>query len=147
MRGPPEIQYVNQRSDWDCGIACLAMVSGRAYERILTNFDGMNIEGVGIAAPLFDWWFRKHGFAVQIITEEADPDWPPRPWAPVHIASVQATRGSHVCVMDCLGRVFDPWDITRRTLTHRDYRSVRGVFGIWDISELSAAHQTWMGAR
>lgn len=134
---PREIEYVKQRDDWDCGVAVLAMVSGLTYEQVLDDFNGKGIEGVGIGGVLFDWWFVKHGVATQGKTPELDDPWPPEPWAPVHIAYVRATQGAHVCVMDCQGRVFDPFDIKRRTLTHKDYKRVRGVIGIWDIEELT----------
>lgn len=133
-----EVRYIKQRSDWDCGVAVLAMASGLPYEQIIEDFAGKGIEGTGIEGSLFDWWFRKRGLAIQCVTEAIEPMWPAEPWAPVHIAYVQATRGSHVCVMDHLGRVFDPFDIRRRTLTHKDYRSVRGVIGIWKLPATEA---------
>lgn len=125
------VQFIKQRNDWDCAICCLAMVSGLSYETVLADFDGIKIENVGVWGTLLDDWFIKRGFASQVVHAEPPTGW--APWAPVHIAFVQATKGSHVCVMDYQGRVFDPWDVARRTLTHRDYKSVRGVMGLWNI--------------
>jgi ABC-type bacteriocin/lantibiotic exporter with double-glycine peptidase domain len=41
------VNYVAQRSNWDCGVACLAMVSGETYERV--------IEICGEKVSRFDW--------------------------------------------------------------------------------------------
>lgn len=132
-----EVTYEKQRNDWDCAICCLSMIAALPYEAVLKDFAGMNIEGIGVGGTLFDWWFIKRGFATQVMHQEPEGGW--EPWAPVHIAFVQATKGSHVCVWDYAGRVFDPWNVARRTLTHRDYRSVRGVMGIWKINAAKAA--------
>lgn len=128
--GPREIKYVKQRADWDCGIAVLAMVSGRDYESVLKDF-GPEIVGHGIEGPLFDDWFIKNGYAIQCVPDEPKDGW--APWAPAHVCYVRTTAGAHVCVMDHLGRVFDPFDIRRKTLTHPDYKSVRGVIGVWKL--------------
>lgn len=130
------LRYVNQRADWDCGIACLAMVSDRSYEEIADEFSAHNIQGVGIEGLLFDWWFRKNDFAVQCATPDVGCEWPPMPFAPVHIVYVRATQGSHVCVMSSRGGILDPFNALRTTLAHPDYKSVRGVIGIWNIAGL-----------
>lgn len=50
-----DIEIVQQRSDWDCVIACLAMWTGRSYEEVLAvaseldpklRFEGRGVDGV-----------------------------------------------------------------------------------------------------
>jgi len=69
----------------------------------------------------FDWKARRE-------------DWPPKPWAPIHLCSVQATRGSHAIVMLRDGSLLDPWRPPGTWCgTFDEYSKVEQVCGLWKV--------------
>lgn len=144
------ITYVKQRGDIDCSIAAIAMACDLSYEQaaaglVVTDGTGMRlaeaIQPEGGNDDLTKAWLRCNGWAWQEVTRNlwrgsafhpVHP-WPPAPFANTHICFVEATAGWHYCVMDFVGRVFDPWNEARTTLSHPDYKRVATVLGLFKM--------------
>lgn len=58
-------------------------------------------------------------------------EWPPAPFAPIHMCSAQVPTGWHAFVMLADGSVLDPFKRERTTIEHPDYREVSQVLGVW----------------
>src|SRR5690349_15503101 len=116
------IKWVGQEDQKGCGLACLAMVTGKTYQEVKADFlcwDNRGISEFDITSYLVD-----RGFVWQWIHEgctykrEVKPDgnigtvmrsdWPPKLWANVHIAQIDVPNGSHFIVVLRDGTVLDP---------------------------------------
>lgn len=133
----PSIRWVRQWHASGCGVAVLAMLTGRPYGEIvkrIAGHDGSGHDGDwnahGVTHLTLDrvlaeegFWLQRHYAAWHADYEEPVTDpapvrravpkpghtWPPEPWAPVHYASVQQPSGhGHFVVMLADGRVLDP---------------------------------------
>lgn len=134
-----KIERIQQRRSNDCGIAALAMACGVPYEAVQHVFkDG---SGDGVNDLDLKNWMIENGWAWQEVFPMRRKGgkyvprevWPPKPFAPSHIITVQATRDWHFTVMDAAGEVFDPWTPDRKSLDHPDYKSVNCVLGLWRV--------------
>jgi hypothetical protein len=135
------MQYVPQRGETDCVIACLAMIRGVSYEVIMDDLrmcwdSGGKEEGIDDDA--FYQYLSQHGFAFQIFTHFYGPSllhrvaWPLKPFAPVHVIGTVMDDGeTHASVMDHAGRIFDPYDTQKTTLD--EYAVVYEMVGIWKL--------------
>lgn len=137
---------VRQRLTYDCAIATIAMACGQTYEEVFADL-GHELNGQaehklrGISDTLVKHYLFRHGWAWQERTmnlwhggeyRQQEP-WPPAPFAASHICLVKATEESHYCAMDETGRVFDPWEPSRVSLTHPDYNRVMAVAGLFKV--------------
>lgn len=113
------MKYIAQKSDWDCGVAALAMAVEESYDTILNDICGPS--GFPLNELYVYDWCLKNGWAWQLMYvnrprhESEKPEgeyssgycrrdpWPPKPFAPSHICMVEATRGWHFCAMDGAG--------------------------------------------
>lgn len=139
-----KIERIQQRGPNDCGIAALAMACDVPYDAVLPLLEQSSGGGIN-ETDLYDW-LANNGWAWQLkyvnhrvargAYEKRNP-WPPKPFAPSHIAQVLASQGWHFTVMDGLGNVFDPWTKDRKSLDHPDYREISWVMGLWRTSPLS----------
>lgn len=131
------IKYIAQEESDGCLVACVAMVTGRTYKEIRAMAgpaykDGINyVVANDILADL--------GYAVmcryrhQARVGGDRPEWPCTPFAPVHIAYVIVTAGSHAAVVQSDGLVLDPWSIDRRSLLDPVYREIHHIDGIFRV--------------
>lgn len=143
-----KITRISQRRDNDCGVAALAMACGVDYDAILPILSEYWSDK-GINDLHVKDWLINNGWAWQEVTmfhpvkgkyEKHDP-WPPRPFAPSHIAQVIVAPGAHFTVMDSSGEVFDPWNAARKTLDHADYKQVNWVMGLWRVNAVVGGSQ------
>ncbi len=133
------IQYVPQRGETDCVIACLAMVTGKSYDEVMEEFAPYwkltSDEGVGDNA--FYQYLSQHGYVTQTFKQAYEPsqsnraEWPPRPFAPVHVLGVDYLGDEHGIVMDSGGVIFDPYDKSKVGLY--EYPIVYEIVGIWKL--------------
>lgn len=137
------MRYVSQKSDWDCVIACLAMVTDKTYDEVHKNFtgycevngDGRGIVNDGIGDEAFYDYLSEHGFVYSVFQEEYTPShekrthWPIPPFAPVHVVGVKVDGIEHSVVMTWNGIVYDPEDMAKVGLW--EYESVNEIVGIW----------------
>lgn len=136
--------YVAQPNGYGCSIACVAMVVGKTYEEMEAWFveSGMPINGMakGLHSGVYFEALHRHGFAIQqrykydTIAGTSHLAWPPKPFAPLHIAATRVAAGSHAIVLLGDGRVLDPFNRERDSLTHPDYHAVDFVAGIWRVA-------------
>ena len=86
-------------------------------------------------------WLEERGFATQLRWawrwgHERVREWPPKPFAPVHICDVMTVAGSHAVVMTAEGKILDP---NRAPGTWPEsfsyYGSVSQVCGIWKVGD------------
>lgn len=115
------LRVVPQRSDWDCGIACLATVVGASYEEVLGRFDVQRVRCEGVAGLTYYSILealRSFGFLGDLILrheqcrwQRREP-WPPAPMPELAIVQVQVHQRSHYVVWHD-GRVLCPAGIVR----------------------------------
>ena len=140
--GRAEIALIRQEHDYGCGLASLAMATGKSYDEVrsffLAEWPGGTqkpedwLESRGIHHGLVEWFLARHGFVWRVVYSgwEEHP-WPPAPFAPVHIAQViQPSRNTHYVVMLNDGRVLDPLSGTLG-LALDNWERVNNVMGIW----------------
>lgn len=97
------------------------------------NKSGINIDEA--------WaWLGTKGYAIQrrykyVWGHGEIADWPPQPFAPIHIVGVQTSQ-SHAIVMESNGTLLDPnrepgtW-----SGTFAEYKAIEQVIGIWKVKE------------
>lgn len=137
------VVWVRQEDAEGCGLATLAMLTGKSYGEVKADIDAQDGHGHngdwaarGVTRVSLDRYLITHGYYLQRrYAHFYEPgDWPPEPWAPVHFASVKQPSGnSHFVVMDTAGRVLDPMREGEYRLT--DWPEVQNVVGL-----LSAAN-------
>lgn len=135
----PRIQWVEQVDKGGCGIACLAMLLGVTYARIVEwapEFCGK----CGLQDDQVDQFLSEHGYALQRVWEYREFDarkreiWPPRPFAQKHLCSVMQTNEDsigHFVVMDGKGVVYDPALPAFAPKTLLDFHEVEWVAGCY----------------
>ncbi len=108
------LNLIHQRTEKDCFLACLAMLTGRSLDAVraeLTDWYGRE-GGAGPLKPHQAYrYLRLRGYSVEPrFMSEAPPDrWPPRPFAPMHLAVVgDRARRRHAVVTDAAGSILDP---------------------------------------
>ena len=134
---------VRQEHDYGCGLASLAMIDGTTYDAVrewlLANWPGGHerpdewLTKRGIYQGMADWYLSQHGYVWRTLYSGWQmPEWPPSPFAPVHLASVRQPSGdSHYVVMRADGVVLDPLSDEPRMLA--DWPKVDNVQGIWRL--------------
>lgn len=137
---------VRQEHDWGCGVAALAMVTGQTYDEVRTWILDHWVHAVlgcdpadwltkhGVTQYVLDWYLGEHGYVWRRLYRAwvADDSWPPKPFAPVHIAQVvQPSGNAHFVVLMADGLVLDPMSVNPRSLT--DWETVNHVQGVWSI--------------
>lgn len=141
-----DVRLVRQEHDWGCGVAALAMVTGQTYDEVRTWILDHRVYAVmgqeeapadwlaqhGVTQYVLDWYLGEHGFAWRRLYRAwvAADSWPPKPFAPVHVAQVIQPSGmAHFVVLTADGRVLDPMSDAPRTLS--DWERINFVQGFW----------------
>jgi hypothetical protein len=122
------MHYVAQAGDDDCGVAVLAMLTDRTLAEAV---EWIGWDGKPLKPHQMHWWLWKDGWYLRSIKLAADlptSEWPPPPFADAHYAMVTATKGGHWTVMDGTGRLLDPWDVSRESLSV--YSAVHEIVGL-----------------
>jgi hypothetical protein len=120
------IRWVQQEDPYGCGIACIAMITGRSYAEAKASLP--HPEHLVRTGMPFKY-LSDIGYVVDSPTYEAKT-WPPEPFAGMHLCEVHvgdAPHG-HMVVMLADGAVLDPLTTEPRTL--RDYEAVYIVAAI-----------------
>jgi hypothetical protein len=138
-------QYVAQPNGYGCTVACLSMIVGTTYETMESWLLAQGLPRTRLEQGLWDGQYLealdRHGF-VYIRRYRCDPfingqqrsEWPPRPFAPVHMLCVDVTAGHHAILMTNDGGILDPFKRERTTLQHPDYREIVVIVGVWPRS-------------
>lgn len=145
-------RLIRQEHDWGCGVAALAMVTGQTYDEVRTWILHNWVHNVmacdpadwltkhGVTQYVLDWYLGEHGFAWRRLYRAwTDADsWPPKPFAPVHVAQVvQPSGNAHFVVLTAGGRVLDPMSDAFRSFF--DWEQINHVQGVWSTSVLPPA--------
>lgn len=129
------IAWVGQSNRFGCGIAAAAMVAGKSYDDVLALLPaGWRVdEQRGLTLPYtLDQLLTELGYAVAprwfhwAGTTRAD--WPPAPWADVHLCMVGWAAATHYVVLLRDGTVLDPLTPEPRRLG--DYEQVMCVAAV-----------------
>jgi ABC-type bacteriocin/lantibiotic exporter with double-glycine peptidase domain len=134
------IKRIAQKDSHGCAVASLAMVTGHDYDRIKAFFPRADFTKSGIAFYQAEEYLARHGFAVRRFTlydpttNEPREPWPVAPFADVHMCEVVTAKGAHSVVMLRDGRVLDPWNESRDSLSHPDYVKVYFVAGVYKVA-------------
>jgi hypothetical protein len=139
------VELIRQTHDYGCGIASLAMISGQPYnavrEWLVENWPGGTqtpdewLTTRGIHKGIADYYLAAHGYVWRTVYGGWKlPEWPPRPFAPVHLAHVvQPSGNTHYVVMRADGVVLDPMCDEPRALS--DWSYVNNVQGVWSLAD------------
>jgi ABC-type bacteriocin/lantibiotic exporter with double-glycine peptidase domain len=137
-------QRIAQKDSHGCAIASLAMVTGHDYDKVKAFYHPrVDFSREGVAWYQAEEYLARHGFAVRRFTRynpatnELREPWPIAPFADVHMCEVVTVDGGHSVVMLADGRVLDPWDELRDSLTHPHYIAVHFVAGIYPVAHTS----------
>lgn len=121
-----------------CGVAVLAMLTGKTYEDVAAAFPEKDLTESGIDLFEMDGYMRARGFyrtdqrkAYRHGTMEKTDPWPPEPYADLHLCNVHVYPWSpcnHWVLMLADGSVLDPVSPYPWRLT--DYDAVNSVVAI-----------------
>lgn len=115
-------------------VAAIAMVTGRSYRDIRELCAPAYNQGIhwviaqDVLAHLGYATMPRYEYRPRLKDYRA---WPCEPFAPAHIAVLEATQGAHAVAMDASGHVYDPFNRERTTLKHPDYRKIHHIDGIF----------------
>ena len=138
------VEWVRQEDEWGCFVAAMAMITGKTYAHVKAE-TGDIYKNKSASYYAADQYLTQHGYAYARLwafnqfAQDADKlnvpmtEWPPKPFAPVHLCLVTMSMG-HFVVMLADGTIFDPTVETEKHLT--DYDRVNWVTGIWPIKWL-----------
>jgi hypothetical protein len=138
------VKYVKATLTNSCVPACLAMVTGKTFNRVIKEIhEYWENEGryEGVDDSIVDQYLSKNGFAIQRVPHEYEPNkllikkWPVKPFAPVHIVDVWSSSppGMHAVVMLKDGTILDPSNKRIKDLSV--YQRVFAITGIWKVTD------------
>lgn len=137
------LKFVIQPYKMGCGIAALAMVSGKTFEEVRVLMDlshdwckggrGMTMYEVEQMLEPLGFSYQSRRLCQSRLGGTERKEWPGKPFAPLHIALVQnlPNTGGHFVVWLEDGRVMDPWWGVIPNIGN--YSMVMEVTGIWKI--------------
>lgn len=136
------VRYVAQPNGYGCAIACVAMIVGKPYDEMETWFLEQGLPRTRMEQGLWEGQYMEAldrlGFVYvrryrcdAFINGQQRDEWPPKPFAPVHICCADVPAGHHAFVMLADGSVLDPYKRERTSIAHPDYLKVDQVLGVW----------------
>jgi hypothetical protein len=132
------VKYIPQEDIHGCGIAVLAMLTGKSYQDVRAEFQPRYIEK-GMTEWSMNAYLAEHGYAVAHKYPHYMPQlkhrdvWPPEPFAPMHYCCMLTPNNTHhYVVMLADGSIVDP--ATSKTQAYKDYTSVQNVAGVMRMS-------------
>jgi hypothetical protein len=130
---------IRQRKEFDCAVACGAMLTGKTYEQ--TKQDLREVFHGGLpTASTFSYLYSEGFFVRELkrfdVVKGDVIEWPPKPFAQVHWCNVLINLDcsqSHAVLMDQDGVIYDPLrDQPYYSANHFDlYSKVYSVAGLW----------------
>lgn len=133
------VRWVKQEHARGCGVACLAMLTGKTYADVHAEFPTVSDESGG-NCHWWEDWLSANGFALAYKKRyqhwpeygERTP-WPPEPFSIVHLCEVTVSgAGGHMVVMLADGSVLDPLTPESKRLTdYHEVYNIAAVVPIW----------------
>jgi hypothetical protein len=135
-----KIVRVEQKNAMGCGVACLAMITGKSYDDIALSFDPKQLDEDGLDFATLDAYLAEHGYATRLLSHarHGESEWPPDPFGPIHICQIRRQKfgdATHFVVMDRWGGVFDPDPAFDRVGSLRDYVGILTVAAVGMLRE------------
>lgn len=134
-----KINYIKQKHDNGCGIACISMITGKSYDEVYDHFSvDLSDSKKGIPPYLIAKYIAESGFdCIQKISKGCDKisvmnDRLWVPFADIHLVIVDRAidvKFSHAIVMSNTGKLFNPWDIKLNDKSK--YYSVETIYGFF----------------
>lgn len=145
------IQRIQQKHSHGCGMAALAMATGKTYDEVYDWFKNPDHRKNGITYHEVVSFLGEHGYAVNWkwpSTQHEEQNkprekWPAEPWADVHIVEVQNEVMYHYVVMLKDGTVLDPNTPDKKSLS--DYKRVTQMIAVYKIELVEAAGNSCAG--
>lgn len=134
-----KIKHVTQEDTLGCGIAVLAMVTGRTYEEVYADF-AQDVGTQGLSLEQIIEYSGNAGFSIihKYVTHFADikfgRDEIFSPFAPVHIVRLKQyfdANIGHVIVMDKDGKFFCPSNQSEEEI--RNSYAITDVLGLYPL--------------
>ncbi len=132
------IERVRQEDTNGCGIACLAMITGKTYLEVRDEL--VYYDGSGLANHIIDEYLADHGYAVARKFEASHwqqkkygrttrEQWPVEPFADVHLCQVETwSDTNHFVVMLRDGTILDPYNEHIHSLdAYKDVWNIAGI--------------------
>jgi hypothetical protein len=133
---PLRIKHVAQKHDKGCVVACIAMVLGWDYDKVVAEFHN-DFNKKGISGDIAKDFICDYGFSViekrgggYIDLDEHNKRMM-TPFAPVHIVTVKQfidAKINHCVVMNSKGKIYDPSDKSRDKVFYYSVEHVMGFF-------------------
>lgn len=133
----PKFKFIAQRTDDDCAIAALAMVTGRSYNKVSQDFyrsgkipNNDSIQyltdcGLCVVVKDLETWCDQYKSNKRML----------QPFAERHFITAKTytdEKFNHAFVMDKYGRCFDPSGMNRPLFDPaRKFYLVQRVIGVW----------------
>jgi hypothetical protein len=138
----PEVRWVHQEEPYGCGCAAVAMATGMTYAEVRALIPGKDFATGGMCCQDYEQLLACMGYATAKLWKcrqhlghnYQTEDWPPAPFADVHICEVYVkggTRGSHMVVMLADGTILDP--VSPEPRTYADYERIVAVMAVVPI--------------
>lgn len=142
------MRLVRQESPNGCGIAALAMVTGKTYGEVLDDLvtgypTSERIAAHALHDGMVEWYLACQGYVWRrLYAGWALDRWPPAPFAPLHIVQVvQPSTNTHYVVWLPDETVLDPLSDEPTTLARWSGQKpgprINNVLGIWREPEQS----------
>lgn len=127
-----QVRWVQQEDNIGCGLACLAMITGKTYQEVKAAFAPFER---GITWWETDSYLVDHGYAIARKFKHAayckqNRDWPPAPFGDVHICQVYIPAGGHFIVALRDGSVLDPATPEQRHISQYNVEDMAAVVKI-----------------
>ena len=132
----PKFKYVPQQEDCDCGIACLAMVTGHPYGEVYFSFKRrgptkfkqevqyLRDQGLYVVGMIPDAYINRERINEIML----------RPFADIHLVCFKQFVDSdinHVMVMTNKGKLYDPQPTIKDKVDLKDIYLIEDVVGIY----------------
>lgn len=139
---------VQQEDRMGCVIACAAMITGKSYQQVKSEIPCWTDAGM-CGDDIYEY-LADNGFAValkyRVCNYKHPPsekynydrdwrEWPPKPFASIHLCYVTCYKGGpgHMIIMLNDGTILDPDTPETKSLT--DYFSIGTVAGVAKLNE------------
>jgi hypothetical protein len=132
---------IRQCNSYDCGIACLSIITGNDYDQIIDWFRPVDFGKNGISHHGMDAYLVEHGYSIGrkfkyfgVFEKPPREKWPCEPFAEIHLCEVKVYENApinHFVVMLRDGTVLDPLSDETKSLKY--YHKIHNIAGIYKI--------------
>lgn len=128
-----ELRWVGQEDEMGCGVATLAMITGKTYEQVKSDLHFIDLTKEGIDDFTFIKYLAEHGLIPVKVESEISQH---HHLASIYLCVVTVEKdisGEHFVLMLKNGQVFDPLTPDIRNLS--DYPKINVIYAIMQIRQ------------